>query len=34
MPDYTAQIVFEEGKDDPDLAYILWLKRKRRQDSA
>ena len=34
MPDWTAQIVFEEGQDDPNLEYIMWLKKKRRQDNA
>jgi len=32
MPDYTAQIVFEEGRDDPNLEYIMWLKKKRSQE--
>jgi len=34
MPDWTAQIVMEEGRDDPNLEYILWLKKKRKQDNA
>ncbi len=34
MPDWTSQIVMEEGRDDPNLEYILWLKKKRRQDNA
>jgi len=31
MNNYTAEIINEERKDDPDEYYIAWLKKKRKQ---